>query len=562
MRSILERIERQLLSGDSTTAFTLYADDAAERSTMTLAELHRDALRIAASVPRSIPVLIIQPDPLEFIASFFGCLYAGAIAVPLPMPTRRHGLDQLRVRMTAVHAKHCLTSSNVLDRLRRWYGDELLGDALEWIDVGAATQADSSAVPFLPDPSDIALIQFTSGSTGIPKGIAVTHENIVENSRHIQECFGNNTSSISVCWLPHYHDMGLIDGIIQPVFSGFHSVVMSPTSFLQRPARWLRAITEFGATYSGGPNFAFDHCAEKIADDELSAIDLTSLKLLYNGSERVVRATLERFTDRFSIAGFSMNKFVPCYGLAEATLAVTASKLNGGPVSVRANRDALDQGRFRISDDGVEFVGCGRPLGDTALKILKPGTSLALPPGEIGEICVSGKSVAKQYGSSTDEDHLVKLGETGFLRTGDLGFVIDGELFVSGRIKDVIIIRGKNHDPSEIERAAFTSHKSLAENGAASFSVGVDDNESLVVVQELRRSFSRSLDYTDVIDSIVASISETHGVVPYDVKLISPGTLPKTTSGKIQRGKCRDLWTANGFDVIASYKGRAASHQT
>jgi acyl-CoA synthetase (AMP-forming)/AMP-acid ligase II len=291
----------------------------------------------------------------------------------------------------------------------------------------------------------------------------------------------------------------------------------------------------------------------------LLGVDLAPLESLYNGSERVVPSTLQSFTDRFSNLGFSMNKFVPCYGLAEATLAVTASTLNRGPVSVRANRDELATGRFQGSDDGVELVGCGRPLGETDVRVLDTATESELQPGEIGEICVSGKSVARDYGRMEGESHFVMIHDSRFLRTGDLGFVLDDELFLTGRIKDVIIIRGKNHDPSEIERASFTSHPALNENGAAAFSIVAEDIERLVVVQEVRRTFARQSDFTDVIDSIVGGVSETHGVVPYDIGVILPGTLPKTTSGKIQRSKCRELWMANKFEVIASLTRRAAS---
>jgi acyl-CoA synthetase (AMP-forming)/AMP-acid ligase II len=559
MRSLLERIETQIISGNDSASFTFYADDFAERRRLALDELRREALRIAGMLPRSATVLIVQPDPLEFITSFFGCLYAGAIAVPLALPTRRHGLEHLEGRRQAVGARHCLTNSSVLERLRRWYGEELLGNDLTWIATDPNLEAGLAVVPTYPDPSDIALVQFTSGSTGIPKAIAVSHENIVENSKLIQGCFGNRPESVSVCWLPNYHDMGLIDGIIQPVFSGFHGVLVSPTSFLQRPVRWLRAISEYRATYSGGPNFAFDHCVERITDEELSGVDLSSLDCLYNGSERVVGATLRRFADRFANVGFSMNKFVPCYGLAEATLAVTASGLNGGPVSVRANREAIAAGQYRMAEDGVELIGCGKPLGETEVRILDAATSLELPPGEIGEICVAGKSVAKEYGSPLDGSRFVVVDGKRILRTGDLGCMIDGELFVTGRLKDVIIIRGRNHDPAGIERTSFTSHQALAANSAAAFSMIADEVEQLVLIQEVRRTFSRGRALVDVIDSIVAAVSETHGVVPYDVGILLPGTLPKTTSGKIQRGKCRDMFTTNQFDVIASLRGRTSS---
>ena len=559
MRSILERIESHLSAGNTSAAFTFYSDDIGNRRVMSLSVLHREALEIARTLPRSSPVLIMQPDPFEFITSFFGCLYAGATAVPLALPTRRHGIEQVYGRTKAVNAQYCLTNSEVVAKIRRWYGDALFKKGLTWICTDAPIQADSPRPPILPGPSDIALVQFTSGSTGVPKAIAVTHENIVENSKLIQGCFRNGPNSVSVCWLPSYHDMGLIDGIIQPLYSGFHCVLMSPTSFLQRPVRWLRAMSEFSASYSGGPNFAFDHCIERVTDQELFDVDLSALDCLYNGSERVSKATLQRFTDRFSKVGFSMDKFVPCYGLAEATLAVTASAVGGGPLSVRGNRDELAVGRFQYDDDGVDLVSCGKALGDTELRILDQSTQVELPPGEIGEICVSGCSIAREYRDEWRHECFVRLHGKRFLRTGDLGFVMDGDLFVTGRIKDVIIIRGRNHDPAEIERASFTSHRALTANSAAAFSVFGDKAERLVVIQEIRRTYARTKAFPDVIDSIVGGISETHGIVPYEVTLISPGTLPKTSSGKVQRSRCKEMWAANKLEILESRRWRAAS---
>ena len=561
MRTIIDRIENQLLRDSNTASFTFYDDINEHRRSLALAELRRESLNIASLLPKAEPVLIIQTDPLAFISSFFGCLYAGAIAVPLAFPIRKNGLERLHTLSKELGARHCLTSEQDLSRLRKRYGQELLGNEFNWIAVdsfkfGPALDPD---VSILPKPDQPALIQFTSGSTGNPKGVVISHENIVENSKLIKGCFRNNLDSVSVCWLPPHHDMGLIDGIIQPIFTGFHGVIMTPARFLQRPVRWLRAISEFGATYSGGPNFSFDYCSERISDDQLNDIDLSSLKCLYNGSERVQMSTMQRFTDRFARVGFSMNKFVACYGLAEATLAVTASDFGACPVSVRVDQKELKENRVRLDCDetGVDIVGCGKPLGDTELLIIDPLTLSEAPPGETGEICILGKSVATGYQYPSDGTNFLVLGGRKFLRTGDLGFVIDRELFVTGRIKDVIIIRGKNHNPSEIESTCFSSHDALSLNGTSAFSVEIEGVERLVVIQEARRTSLRRFDFEEVIDSILSDISENHELAPYDIAIIPPGMLPKTTSGKIQRSKCKEMWLSNKFETIATLRAKS-----
>lgn len=561
MPTIIDIIETQFLRSSNTASFTFYDENPEHRSNLTLAELRCEALKIAALLSKAEPVLILQTDPLEFIKSFFGSLYAGAIAVPLASPIRKNGLERLHTLSKELGARRCLTSEQDLSRLRKRYGQQLVGKEFNWITVdsfeyGPALDPDVST---LPRPDQPALIQFTSGSTGNPKGVMISHGNIVENSKLIKGCFRNDPDSVSVCWLPPHHDMGLIDGIIQPVFTGFHGVIMTPARFLQRPVRWLRAMSEFGATYSGGPNFSFDYCSERISDDQMHDIDLSSLQSLYNGSERVQMSTLQRFTDRFSRVGFSMNKFVACYGLAEATLAVTASDFDAGPVSVRVDHKELKENRVRLDCDetGVDIVGCGKPLGETELLIINPLTLSETPHGEIGEICIFGKSVANGYQNTSDGTSFLEFGGRKFLRTGDLGFVIGGELFVTGRIKDVIIIRGKNHDPSEIENTCFGSHHALSLNGASAFSVEIEGVERLVVIQEARRTFVRRFDFENVIDSIASDISENHELAPYDIAIIPPGMLPKTTSGKIQRRKCKEMWQSNKFETIASLRSKS-----
>lgn len=558
MRTIIDIIEDQLSRGVGTGHFTLYDENAGNCRTLAMAELRLEALNIAALLPNGEAVLIVQTDPFAFIKSFFGCLYAGAIAVPLVFPMRKNGLESLNNLLEQVGSKYCLTSENNLKRLKMLYGGEFPDNQCNWIAVDKIDFNEGVCVDaaVLPKPDQAALIQFTSGSTGNPKGVVVSHENIVENSKLIQACFRNTTESVSVCWLPPYHDMGLIDGIIQPVFTGFHSILMTPASFLQRPVRWLQAISDFRATYSGGPNFSFDYCSERINEEQLDTVDLSSLQSLYNGSERVQMPTMKRFAGRFEKTGFSIDKFTACYGLAEATLAVTASDFAACPASLRLDANELKKNRVLADagETGIDIVGCGKPLGDTELLIIDPITQAETKPGETGEICVFSKSVTKGYYGIADKSNFLYWNSKKFLRTGDLGFVSDGELFVTGRMKDIIIIRGENHDPSDIESTCFSSHESLSQNAAGAFSVEIDGVERLIVVQEARRTFLRRCDFEEVIDSILANISQNHKLAPYDVAIIPPGTLPKTSSGKIQRSKCREMWILEQFRAVAQLR--------
>jgi acyl-CoA synthetase (AMP-forming)/AMP-acid ligase II len=558
MESIVHIAENQIESGGGATSFSYLDDGENPARTVSLAEMREDAVKIATLLPKTSPVLILLPQGISFIRALFGCFYAGAIAVPAAVPNRNRGIERLLAITAEAGVRVAITDRSTLANLKRWFGDDPL--SLTWICIDEIeNDATQIMAPFdLPAPDSVAFLQYTSGSTGNPKGVMVTHENIVANSRIIKNIFQNDAASRSVCWLPMFHDMGLIDGIIQPVFSGFPVVLMSPTHFLQRPVRWLRAITKYGATYSGGPNFAFDHCTDRISDADMDGLDLTSLRCLYNGSERVRSDTIRRFTERFSRTGFSKEKMLPCYGLAESTLAVTAPPLGTAPTIMRLDEQKLRQNEVALtsSETVTEIVGCGFTGGDTQLRIVD-GTSLQ-PRGEmeIGEIWVAGKSIAAGYRGRSDlsSDTFITQKGKRFLRTGDLGFVSGKQLFVTGRIKDTVIINGQNHCPHEIERTVALSHYALQSNGCAAFSVEVEMQEKLVLVQEVRRSFLKAADYGAVLSSIMSDVSQKIGLAPYDILLIQPNELPKTTSGKIRRSECRQLWSSRGFAPLAALR--------
>lgn len=558
IKTITNLIEKQLENGTNRTVFSFMEDGENVSQVVSLSEIQKDALNVSQHLNKESTVLLLLPQGISFIKAFFGCLYAQAIAVPSPLPTKNRGLEKLKHIIDDAGISVGITNRSTWANVKKWFGEEALPPQMKWLfieDIDQANQSNTSLLD-LPKPHQIAFLQYTSGSTDEPKAVMVTHENIIANSQIIQACFQNNAESVSVCWLPSFHDMGLLDGIIQPVFSGFHCVLMSPMHFLQRPLRWLQAISKYRATYSGGPNFAFNFCCERINEEELQGLDLSSLQCLYNGSEPIRKQTMQKFIERFSVVGFSAEKMLTCYGLAEATLAVTTSKLGTRPTVLKVGQHKWQPPQKQLTDDTsfLEVVGCGFGHRDTAVKIIHPDDLSECEEQEIGEIWVSGKSVTAGYWNRPVQsaETFVEDDNERWLRTGDLGFVSKRELFVTGRIKDLIIIRGKNHSPQDIEQTVWQSHAALQSNGCAAFSVEIENNEELVIVQEVKRTFLPALDSQAILASIVGEISRQHGIAPRDVVLIPPHKLPKTTSGKIQRNACRQQWYSHKFNSLAS----------
>jgi amino acid adenylation domain-containing protein len=407
----------------------------------------------------------------------------------------------------------------------------------------------------------LAFLQYTSGSTADPKGVMLTHGNLLHNFRLIHRYFENTPSSRGVIWLPPYHDMGLIGGILQPLYSGLPVILMSPLAFLQRPLRWLQAISRLKATVSGGPNFAYDLCVRKITPEQRATLDLSSWQVAFSGAEPIRAETLERFTETFAPCGFRREAFYPCYGLAEATLIVAGGQKSAPPVVRAFEERALQHNRVIEVLSGHEaartLVGCGRTLLDQRIVIVDPKSLTKSPAGEVGEIWVSGSSIAQGYWNQpeanerTFQAHLANRGEGPFLRTGDLGFILDDELFITGRLKDLIIIRGRNYYPQDIELTVEQSHLALRPGCGAAFSIEVENSERLVVVQEVERQY-RNLDVNAVIAAIRQAVSEQHELQVYCVVLIKTGYIPKTSSGKIQRHVCRDRFLAGSLEMIGS----------
>jgi acyl-CoA synthetase (AMP-forming)/AMP-acid ligase II/acyl carrier protein len=533
------------------SAYTFLLDGETEEACLTYSELDRQARSIAAMLQKldaaGKRVLLLYPPGLEYIAAFFGCFYAGAVAVPAYPPRLNRSLGRLQTIIADAQASIVLTTETIHSRIEPLLEEATGIESLDW----ATTDNLSDELAAEWQETDVAreslaFLQYTSGSTAAPRGVMVSHANLLHNQRLIQKTFQQTEESIILGWLPLYHDMGLIGNVLQPLYVGAPCILMSPVAFLQKPSRWLQAISRYRATTSGAPNFAYDLCARKTTPEQRAELDLSSWTTAFNGAEPVRRETMERFAQTFEQCGFRQEAFHPCYGLAEATLLVS-----GGAVETIERRgfkkDALEQNRVigadAESDEARTLVACGRALPDQRVVIVNHETLMPARPDEVGEIWVSGASVTQGYWNRPEESehtfhaYLADTGDGPFLRTGDLGFLDAGELFITGRLKDLIIIRGRNHYPQDIEQTVGHSHPVVEGGMGAAFSVEVEGEERLVVVQEMSH---RAGDSAEVIESIIEAVGREHDVQVHAVVLVKKRSLPKTSSGKIQRRACRN----------------------
>lgn len=549
-------------------AYSFLVDGEDDVSELSYRELDRQSRAIAAILHQNVAageraLLLYQPG-LEYVAAFFGCLYAQVIAVPAYPPRPNQSLLRLQAIVADAQAKVVLTASSVLGNVRRQLAEFPDLQALTWIttdDVPAGIE--SSWNDDGPGTDQIAFIQYTSGSTMAPKGVMLSHQNVMHNLSLIRQCFRHSPESRGMVWLPPYHDMGLIGGVLQPLYVGFPVTLMSPYAFLQRPLRWLQAITRTRATTSGGPNFAYDLCVRRVTDEQLAALDLSSWDLAFNGAEPIRHQTLDAFAKKFAPAGFRNEAFYPCYGLAEATLIVSGGVKDEAPVVAGFDREALERNLVKTSPNHSEtartLVGCGQKIVDQKIVIVDPATGSLCTNGSVGEIWVAGPSVALGYWGRPDETaqtfqaRIHSNGDDPYLRTGDVGFVHDNELFVTGRLKDLIIIRGRNYYPHDIELTVERCHPHLRPGGGAAFSIDVNGAECLIVAQEVERQFLRNLNAEEVIDAVRQAIAEHYDLRVHAVALVKTGALPKTSSGKIQRHACRASFLNGSLPIVGAW---------
>ncbi len=529
-------------------------------------ELDRRARAIAAHlVDQGLAgerLLLLYPPGLEFVEAFFGCLYAGAVAVPAFPPRRNRNMERIELIAAAASSKAALTVQDVKDRAGAIVQDSPALRELPWIatDLIDSDESDAWLAPELHEKS-LAVLQYTSGSTGNPKGVMLTHSNLMENCAMITHAFEFTRNGVGMSWLPAYHDMGLVGGILNPLFYGRPSVLMSPLAFLQRPVRWLRAISKYRVTISGGPNFAYERCVEKISAEEMQGLDLSSWEVAFCGAEPVRPETLEKFTRKFECVGFRPEACYPCYGMAETTLLVTGGYKGARPVLQSFDGRQLDKRRVvatACDAPGARcLTGCGRVLPGEEVATVDPDTHERLPADKIGEIWINSPSVGVGYFNNKEAtENVFHAGIAGeperfFLRTGDLGFLHDGELFVTGRLKDMIIVRGVNRYPQDIEHTVQGCDSRLAADGAAAFSIEKDGQERLIIVSEVERT--RSKDWTNAIETIRLNVANEHELPPEAVVLVRLGSIPKTSSGKIQRHGCRQAFLEGALKEVASW---------
>ena len=602
LSSLVELPRLRALEQPEHRIYTYLTDGETEGAHLTYGALDRQARAIAALLQSCQAsgerALLLYPAGLEFISAFFGCLYAGVIAVPLPPPNTaqpQRALSRFRAIANDAQPTVVLSTSSILAKIEGVFTQAPGLRTLRWIatDKTACNLADEWRDPAATCDT-LALIQYTSGSTAIPRGVMVSHGNLLENSAHIDQAFEISPDDVSVTWLPVFHDMGLTNGIIQPMYRGRECVLMPPQSFLQRPVRWLQAVSKYKATISGGPNFAYEMCARKITPEQRSALDLSSWKLAYNGAEPVRADTLKRFAAAFDPCGFRPNFFYPCYGLAEATLMVSGGFVKDEPILRTMQVSELEHNHnsvvqvFDRRTNVRTLVGSGHAVGDTRIVIVDPQSLTACASDEVGEIWVSAPSVAHGYWNRPEETeltfhaYLADSGEGPFLRTGDLGFLGDGELFVTGRLKDLIIIGGRNLYPQEIELTVQQSHPAVRPACCAAFSVEVADEERLIVAAEVEPRYATNLhsangngngnghangngngnghrngngngngtshphhngrlplDVDALVRAIRRAVAEEHDVRVHAVLLLRAGSMPKTSSGKLERRACQ-----------------------
>jgi amino acid adenylation domain-containing protein len=541
-------------------AYRFLPDGDAATQELSYAALYARASAVARALTELAPpgerVLVLCPPGLDYIAGLWGCLLANMVAVPSLPPRFNRPSSRFEALLTDTHAKIALVTGSLLLGMRRTRNVDARVSALRFlcVDEFATSTAQADELGTSARSDDLAVLQYTSGSTSSPRGVMLSHAHLIENCQRSIEAASFTASSQLVSWLPPYHDMGLIGTILLSVVVGCHATMMSPFSFVTRPLRWFEAITRYGGTHSGGPDFAFALCTRRITDEQKKSLDLSSWQLAWNGAERVRPETIDAFCNAFAGAGFSRRAMRPCYGLAEAKLIVSFTG-DAGPRFFAASEQGLQQHRAQLATSEADtrvLVSSGKVVAGHTACVVDPETRAALPEGDVGELWVSGPSVPYGYFERPDltertfQAALQPADGARWLRTGDLGFVHDGEVFVTGRLKDLLIVRGRNFYPDDVEFTAQAAHPACKASSGAAFSVEVSGEERVCLVQEVE---GRDLNWEEVASQLRAAVFAEHELVLHDVWLVAPGQVPKTSSGKVQRSAVKARYLAADFEA-------------
>jgi acyl-CoA synthetase (AMP-forming)/AMP-acid ligase II len=566
--TIVELLRYRAETQPQELAYTFMVDGKTEGDRLTYIELDRHVRAIAVSLQKHSAsgerALLLYPQGLEVIAAFCGCLYAGVIAIPVPPPESgrlKRTLPRLRSIVKDAQATIALTTAGIFDLIATVKDEFPEFEQMRWIETEKIEidLADDWVNPQV-DKDRLAYLQYTSGSTSTPKGVMLTHYNLMHHSRCLQQACGYDANSVTVTWMPYFHDYGLVEGMIVPLYNGHPCYVMSPFSFIKRPLNWLQNMSKYKGTHSQAPNFAYDLCTRRLKAKQIAELDLSTWETAGNAAEPINPYVMAKFVETFSSCGFKWEAFAPSYGLAENTLLATTKPKGTKPVFLGVETIAMEQDKIVVADpereDGVRIMaGCGKKVCDTRIAIADAVTMTSKAFDEVGEVWIKDPSVAQGYWKRPDvtketfDAYLKDTNEGPFLRTGDLGFLHEGELYITGRIKDLIIIRGTNHYPQDIEWSVQELHPALRPDYGAAFSIEDKGEERLIVVQEVERR-SGELDTESIIADIKQEIAEQHEIQVYGVVLAKSGNILKTASGKIQRRACRDNFLAGKLTII------------
>jgi acyl-CoA synthetase (AMP-forming)/AMP-acid ligase II len=559
--NIVEILQRRARSQGEKVAYIFLRDGANKETRLTYQELDLKAKVIACQLRQLLApgsrALLVYPygAGLEFITAFFGCLYGGIVAVPCHPPKNRLTTLEVQTRLESAEAEIVLTESSSFNKLNLKLSDWGKA-ALHCLDTEKIELPGNTWTAPEITAETLAFLQYTSGSTGEPKGVMINHGCLLQNQEILKQAFGHTSDLVGVSWLPLFHDMGLIGNVIQPIYVGGSCVIMSPVSFVQKPICWLQAISKYRATTSGAPNFAYDLLCDRLTTEQLAPLDLSSWQVAFCGAEPVQALTLEEFSLKFASCGFKSTAFYPCYGMAEATLMMTGGDQAKAPQIKYLDEIALEQNKIVVATESQpktkSFVSAGYPWLDGRILIVDPVTLKECEPDRIGEIWYSGSSVGQGYWQlpeQTQQTFQASFQGQKYLRTGDLGFMSDGELYITGRLNDVLVFWGLNHYPQHIEQTVEQCHLGLKANSGAAFAVEVEGKPRLLIAQEIERTHRKSLVMEEVVEAIRWQVFQQHFIDIYGIVLLLPGRMPKTSSGKVQRSKCKAMFLDQSLEV-------------
>ena len=574
--TIIERLKVLAKERPDDIVYRYIEDEKTEPISLTFSEVDQEARKIASSLLETCSAgdraLMLYPAGLEFVTAFYGCLYAGLVAVPAYPPRKNQKLTRLKSIIADADAAVVMTSVKAAQVSKPLFDADETLNRLHWLESDSIDlpQTDNEKVERAMSavkPEGIAFLQYTSGSTGNPKGVMVSHANLMSNMEVIYTSCGYTADTIGVSWLPHFHDMGLMAGVVQPIYSGTEVTFMAPAYFLQKPIRWIEMIDKYKATAIAGPNFAYELCVEKIADDDIQNLDMSSLIMALNGAEPVHAETMRKFSEKFAVSGFDPKAHFPSYGMAETTLLLTSGEVDEEAKVLTIDSYDIQEGVITVKEETdtstQEMVSSGHTWTDHEVIIVGQEDLATLSDDKVGEVWARGSSITQGYWKNpekTEEDFNAFTSDTKkgpYLRTGDLGFLHEGELYICGRAKDLLIIRGRNYYPQDIELTVGNAHEAINLGNAAAFSLDIDDREQLVIVQEVERTHMRKFDEEAVFDAMIMSIASECELQAYDILLVRPGQVLKTSSGKIQRQANKQAYLDDAFKVLGRLRKEA-----